>query len=431
MSTLTVVGTQWGDEGKGKVIDLLASQCDMVCRYQGGANAGHTVIVGDKQFIFHLIPSGILHPDKKCIIGNGVVIDPISLFEEIESLRKGGIECEKRLFISDRAHVILSYHKLLDKIKDEARGSMKIGTTGRGIGTTYIDKISRIGIRLSDLMDRDTFRKKLEINLKEKNHLLESFYGKTKVRAEDIEKEYLPYAEKFRPYIADTSLMINEAISKKQKVLFEGAQGTFLDIDFGTYPYVTSSSPVAGGVCIGAGVGPTKIDKVLGVAKAYTTRVGEGPLPTQFEPQFEEKMRIKGKEYGATTLRPRRCGWFDAVAVRYASIVNGLDRLAITKLDVLDELDKIKIAVAYEYKGKRLTTFPSLLKEIEEARPIYEEVDGWNTSTRGIVRFQDLPQKAKEYLDRISKLIGIDISIISIGPKRSETIIVEENLLGA
>jgi len=429
MSTLTVIGTQWGDEGKGKIIDLLASKCDMVCRYQGGANAGHTVVVKDKQFIFHLIPSGILHPDKKCIIGNGVVIDPVSLFEEIESLKKTGIECEGRLFISDRAHVILSYHKLLDKIKDEARGSMKIGTTGRGIGTTYIDKTARIGIRLSDLMDRDTFREKLEINLKEKNYLLESYYGKEKISVSDIEREYLPYAQKFRPYIADTSLIINEAISQEQKILFEGAQGTFLDIDFGTYPYVTSSSPVAGGVCTGAGVGPTKIDKVLGVAKAYTTRVGEGPLPTQFEPQFEEKMREKGKEYGATTLRPRRCGWFDAVVVRYASIVNGLDRLAITKLDVLDGLDKIKVAVAYEYKGKRLSNFPSLLKEAKEAKPIYEEVDGWNTSTRGITRFEDLPQKAKEYLEKISNLVGIKIGIVSIGPKRSDTIILEKNLL--
>ena len=429
MSTLVVVGTQWGDEGKGKVIDLLAQKCDMVCRYQGGANAGHTVIVGDKEFIFHLIPSGILHPDKKCIIGNGVVIDPVSFFEEVEGLRRGGIECENRVFVSDRAHIILSYHKLLDKIKDEARGRMKIGTTGRGIGTAYIDKIARIGIRLSDLMDRDTFREKLEINLKEKNYLLESFYGKEKIRADDIEKEYLPYAQKFQPYAADTSSIVSEAISQKQKILFEGAQGTFLDIDFGTYPYVTSSSPIAGGACAGVGIGPAKIEKVLGVAKAYTTRVGEGPLPTQFEPEFEERMRNKGKEYGATTLRPRRCGWFDAVIVRYASIVNGLDRLAITKLDVLDGLDKIKLAVDYEYKGKRLTRFPSLLKEIEGAKPVYEEVGGWQESTQSITRFQDLPQKAKEYLEKISSLVGVRISIVSTGPKRSDTIILEENLI--
>lgn len=429
MPTLVVIGTQWGDEGKGKIIDLLAQRADLICRFQGGANAGHTVMVEGRQFIFHLIPSGILHPDKKCVIGNGVVIDPVALFEEIETLKNAGINCRGRLFISDRAHLTLSYHKFLDKIKDEARGKMKIGTTGRGIGTTYIDKISRIGIRLIDLMDQDTFREKLEINLREKNYLLESYYREKKVSVVQVEGEYLPYAQKFQPYVADTSIIISEAISQKKKVLFEGAQGTFLDIDFGTYPYVTSSSPIAGGVCTGVGIGPTKIDKVLGVAKAYTTRVGEGPFPTQFPPEFEEKMRIKGKEYGATTLRPRRCGWFDAVLVRYASIINGLDRLAITKLDVLDELDKIKIAVAYEYKGKRLELFPSLLKEAKEARPVYEEVDGWRTSTRGIDKFSDLPQKAKDYIKRISELVGIQISIISTGPNRSDTIILDEDLL--
>jgi adenylosuccinate synthase len=306
---------------------------------------------------------------------------------------------------------------------------MKIGTTGRGIGTTYIDKISRIGIRIADLMDRNTFREKLEINLKEKNYLLESYYGKKKIKISDIEKEYLPYAERFRPYIADTSLIINKAISQKKKILFEGAQGTFLDIDFGTYPYVTSSNPVAGGACTGVGIGPTQIDKVIGVAKAYTTRVGEGPLPTQFPREFEEKMRIKGKEYGATTLRPRRCGWFDAVLVRYAALINGLDRLAITKLDVLDELDKIKIAVGYEYSGKRFNSFPSLLKEVEKAKPIYEKVDGWKTNTRGITRFKALPQQAKKYLKRISDIVGIKISIISTGPRRSDTILLEKDLL--
>jgi adenylosuccinate synthase len=428
MSALVVVGTQWGDEGKGKIIDLLAEKAEVICRYQGGANAGHTVVIEDKKFVLHLIPSGIFHDDKKCLIGNGVVIDPVFLFEEIEGLRKAGIECEGRLFISDRAHLTLSYHKLLDRIKDEARGSLKIGTTGRGIGTTYIDKISRLGIRVVDLMDEETFRKKLEINLREKNYLLESYYGEKKVVAREIEKEYLPYAQKLKPYVTDTALIINEAMAQKKKVLFEGAQGTFLDIDFGTYPYVTSSSTIAGGACVGAGVGPTKIDHVLGVAKAYTTRVGEGPLPTQFEPEFEEKMRTKGNEYGATTARPRRCGWFDAVVVRYASLINGLDTLAITKLDVLDELDKIKIAVAYEYKGKRLSTFPSLLKEVSEARPIYEELSGWKTETRGLRDFKALPSQAKAYLKRISELVGLKISLISTGPNRADSIIVE-NLL--
>ena len=428
MSALVIVGTQWGDEGKGKIIDLLAEKADVICRYQGGANAGHTVMIDDKKFIFHLIPSGIFHDGKICIIGNGVVIDPVFLFEEIEGLRKSGIKCQGRLFISDRAHLTLSYHKLLDRIKDEARGSLKIGTTGRGIGTTYIDKISRLGIRVIDLMDEETFRKKLEINLKEKNYLLESYYGEKKVVAREIEKEYLPYARKLRPYVADTAIIINEAIANKKKVLFEGAQGTFLDIDFGTYPYVTSSSTIAGGACIGTGVGPTKINHVLGVAKAYTTRVGEGPLPTQFSPEFEEKMRTRGNEYGATTARPRRCGWFDAVVVRYASLINGLDSLAITKLDVLDELAKIKIAVAYEYKGRRLTTFPSLLKEVAEVKPVYEEMEGWQRETRGLRDFKALPLQAKAYLKRISELVGLKISLISTGPNRADSIIVEDLL---
>ena len=430
MSALVIVGTQWGDEGKGKIIDLLAEKADVICRYQGGANAGHTVMIDDKKFIFHLIPSGIFHDGKICIIGNGVVIDPVFLFEEIEGLRKSGIKFQGRLFISDKAHLTLSYHKLLDRIKDEARGSLKIGTTGRGIGTTYIDKISRLGIRVIDLMDEETFRKKLEINLKEKNYLLESYYGEKKVVAREIEKEYLPYARKLRPYVADTAIIINEAIANKKKVLFEGAQGTFLDIDFGTYPYVTSSSPMAGGACIGTGVGPTKINHVLGVAKAYTTRVGEGPLPTQFSPEFEEKMRTRGNEYGATTARPRRCGWFDAVVVRYASLINGLDSLAITKLDVLDELAKIKIAVAYEYKGRRLSNFPSLLKEVAGVKPVYEEMEGWQTKTRGLRDFKSLPPQAKAYLKRISELVGFKISLVSTGPNRADSIIIED-LLGA
>lgn len=429
MPSLAVIGTQWGDEGKGKIIDLLAEKADFICRYQGGANAGHTVMVGEKQFIFHLIPSGILHPEKKCVIGNGVVIDPVSLFEEIDALKKEGIDCRKRLFISDRAHLILSYHKLLDKIKDEARGNMKIGTTGRGIGTTYIDKTSRIGIRLADLMDRETFREKLRINLREKNYLLESYYGKKKVRVADMEKKYLAYAGRFRPYLADTAILINRVLDKNKKVLFEGAQGTFLDIDFGTYPYVTSSNPIAGGACTGTGVGPCRIDKVLGVAKAYTTRVGEGPLPTQFPAKFEEILRVKGKEYGATTNRPRRCGWFDAVLVRYAAMLNGLDRLAVTKLDVLDDVDKIKIAVAYKYRGRLVSSFPALLKEAVDAEPVYEEVDGWKVSTCGITRFKDLPAKAKNYLEKITGLVGVKIAIISTGPRRSDTIILEKNLI--
>lgn len=428
MSALVVVGTQWGDEGKGKIIDLLAEKADVICRYQGGANAGHTVMIEDKKFVFHLIPSGIFHDDKKCIIGNGVVIDPVFLFEEIEGLRKSGIKCEGRLFLSDRAHLTLSYHKLLDRIKDEARGSLKIGTTGRGIGTTYIDKISRLGIRVIDLMDEETFRNKLEINLKEKNYLLESYYGEKKVLAREIEKEYLPYSRKLKPYVTDTAIIINEALADKKKVLFEGAQGTFLDIDFGTYPYVTSSSTIAGGACIGAGVGPTKINHALGVAKAYTTRVGEGPLPTQFSPEFEEKMRTKGNEYGATTARPRRCGWFDAVVVRYAGLINGLDSLAITKLDVLDELDKIKIAVAYEYKGRRLSNFPSLLKEVAGVKPVYEEMEGWQTKTRGLRDFKSLPPQARAYLKRISELVGFKISLVSTGPNRADSIIIEDLL---
>lgn len=425
MSNLAVVGTQWGDEGKGKVIDLLAEEADIIARYQGGDNAGHTVRVDEEEFIFHLIPSGILHPGKKCLIGNGVVIDLKALLEEIDYLKGKGIKFDGNLLIAENAHLTMPYHKILDKIIDERRGKGRLGTTGRGIGTTYIDKSARVGIRMADLLDEETFREKLEINLEEKNYLLEKFYNHKKVNPENILEEYLSYGRQIKDYVGNVSLLLNRALDEGKKILFEGAQGALLDIDFGTYPYVTSSNPIAGAAATGLGIGPTKIDKVLGVAKAYTTRVGEGPFPTQFPSEFEEGMRMRGREYGATTGRPRRCGWFDAVVIRHAVRVNGLDSLAITKLDVLDELEKVKICVGYRYEGELLEEFPTLLKVVRKCQPVYEEVEGWKEDTSQARDYDELPQRAKEYLQRIAELAKTEISLISVGPKRKQTIILK------
>lgn len=408
---------QWGDEGKGKIVDILAADSDIIARYQGGNNAGHTVITEAGEFTFHLIPSGILHPKKKCVIGNGVVIDPRSLLGEIDYVEKKGFKVDNNLLIDERAHITLPYHCMIDLIIDEERGKGRIGTTGRGIGVTYRDKVSRIGIRMADLLDEETFREKLEINFGEKNYLYQE-----KINLNEIANEYLLCGKKLSRYITDTSLFLNQEIAAGRKVLFEGAQGTMLDLDFGTYPYVTASNPVAGAAAIGLGIGPTKIDEVLGVTKAYTTRVGEGPFPTQFSSEFEEKMRLKGNEYGATTGRPRRCGWLDAVVLRYAVRINGLHSLAITKLDVLDELKEINICTAYKYQGKNLREFPSLLKVVKECEPVYEKMDGWNKDTSAIRSYDKLPTAAKNYLKRISELLSTNISIISVGPAREETI---------
>ncbi len=418
-----VVGTQWGDEGKGKVIDYLAKGCDIVARYQGGANAGHTVITNNKKHIFHLIPSGILYPDKICILGNGVVIDPAALLCEISNLEKEGVKLSKRFFISENAHLTLPYHKLLDQIEDKKRGRRKLGTTGRGIGTSYTDKYARLGIRVVDFLNEKVFREKLKISLKLKNYLLKKYYEEKVYNLEKISREYQTYRKKIKGYVIDTSLYLNQALRKKKNILAEGAQGTFLDIDFGTYPYVTASNPIAGGACTGLGIGPTKIDRVIGVAKAYTTRVGRGPFPTEFKDEFGEKLRKLGNEFGATTGRPRRCGWFDAVLVKQAGIVNGLNSLAITKLDVLNSLGKIKIAVGYRYRGRKIGQFPNSFEVFSHCEPIYEELPGWKRELSGIKKYGDLPKESKNYLKRIEELTQVKISLISIGPGREDTIL--------
>jgi len=428
ISTLVVVGSQWGDEGKGKITDLLSEEVDIIVRYQGGCNAGHTVVKGEKQFIFHLVPSGILHRGKKCLIGGGVVVDPESLLQEIDDLRQKGIEIKNNLYLDYKAQVVFPYHKDLDEVKERERGQDKLGTTKRGIGPAYVDKIARTGIRMVDLIDKEILPKKLEVNLKEKSEIFKKLYGikiYNQNKVELIEK-YQKYGQLLKEYIIDVSLFINQAINAGKKVLFEGAQGTMLDIDHGTFPYVTSSHPVAGGACIGTGVGPTKIDKVLGVTKAYTTRVGSGPLPTEIEGELEEYIRQKGGEFGATTGRPRRCGWFDAVVVNYAVRINGMECMALTKIDVLSDLDKIKICTAYQYNGELIKQFPANLGILQNCTPIYEEIEGWNRDISEITKYKDLPSQLKDYINRIEKLTKAKIVIASVGPKRSQTIIREK-----
>lgn len=419
---IIVVGAQWGDEGKGKLIDILGQTADLVVRYQGGNNAGHTVVVGDKEFIFHLVPSAILHKNKICVIANGVVIDPKALMEEIGGLKKKGIEVKPAgLKISLNAHVVMPYHRVLDALRESKR-TQKIGTTGRGIGPCYADKISRCGIRIADILNKNIFKAKLKDNLNEKNEVYKKAYQYQEFSFDKIYREYLDYAEKVAPFACDTALLINEAIEKGKSVLFEGAQGTFLDIDFGTYPFVTSSNSISGGACVGSGVAPNKIDKVIGAVKAYTTRVGEGPFPTEFSSKLMNEIRQKGKEFGATTGRPRRCGWFDSVMVRYAVIVNGINELAIMKLDVLDDLETIKICTAYKYKGKKFVEFPKDLEVWEKAAPVYEELSGWQQTTCGIREYNKLPKNAKVYLERLEELLKTKIKFISVGSKRKEII---------
>ncbi|MCM8772887.1 MAG: adenylosuccinate synthase [Candidatus Omnitrophica bacterium] len=417
-----VVGTQWGDEGKGKVIDYLAEKVDIIARYQGGANAGHTVVVKDKKYIFHLIPSGILHPDKICVIGNGVVIDPISLFEEIEFLKKNGIEVEKKLFIAENAHITLPYHKILDQVEDKFRGKGKLGTTGRGIGTTYTDKYSRIGIRVIDFIDDDVFMEKLKIALEVKNYLFKEYYKEEILSPEKIFKDYEFYRREIKKFVVNTSIYLNEALDKGKKILAEGAQGTFLDIDFGTYPFVTASNPIAGGVCTGLGISPKKIEKIIGVAKAYTTRVGMGPFPTEIKDEIGEKLRQIGSEFGATTGRPRRCGWFDAVLVKYACIINGIDELILTKLDVLTGFEKIKIGVAYKYGNEILNNYIFDSKKFSNCEVIYEELDGWKENIENIKDYKDLPKNTKKYIEKIEELTGKKITKISTGSSREQII---------
>ena len=420
MPNIVVVGAQWGDEGKGKVIDMLTEKVDVVVRFQGGNNAGHTVVTGGQEFIMHLIPSGILHPRKYCIIGNGVVVDPGVLLEEIESLKKRGIDVDANLGLSDQAHLIFPYHKALDKLKEAKVGPGKIGTTGRGIGPCYTDKAARVGIRVADLMDDELFQKKLKMNLEEKNFLFTKLYQAPAFDFDSIYQEYCGYRERIAPYVINAPIVLNRMISEGKSILFEGAQGTWLDIDHGTYPFVTSSSATAGGACVGTGVGPTRIDQVIGVVKAYTTRVGEGPFPTEFPPPLMEQIRSKGKEFGATTGRPRRCGWFDAVLVRHAILINGITEIAVTKLDVLDDSPRVNICTAYRLKGKAWEFPPATIDRWSEIQPVYEEHLGWLSETSDVTCFEDLPPQARRYLKRLEELLQVRISIVSVGSKREQ-----------
>jgi adenylosuccinate synthase len=424
MSATVLVGSQWGDEGKGKIVDLISEGFEIVVRYQGGANAGHTVEIGDKKYILHLIPSGILRKNVICVIGNGVVIDPTALLEEIELLKKNNINVDGRLFISQNAHLIMPYHKLLDSINES--GDNKIGTTGRGIGPCYIDKYARKGIRIVDLLNRAELEKKIRTNLKEKNEFLQKIHSHAGLDVDKIVKEYLEFDSAIDKYIKDVPSFLNQALYKGKSVLLEGAQGTFLDIDHGTYPYVTSSNPTSGGACTGSGIPPTKINSVIGIVKAYTTRVGNGPFPTELLDDDGDKLRKVGAEFGATTGRPRRCGWFDAFLVTYSKMINGITSVALTKLDVLSSFEKIQVCVGYELKGKKLKSFPTNIEDLNSVKPIYETLDGWNTDITSCERYLDLPNKTKSYLDFISKHSGIKIDIISVGPKRKQTFYVEK-----
>jgi len=428
MAALVVVGSQWGDEGKGKIVDLLANRADMIVRFQGGSNAGHTVITDKGTFIFHLIPSGILYRGKVCALGNGVVIDPGGLIAELDGLKRHNISVGKRFLISQRAHVIMPYHKAIDKAAEKAKGARRIGTTGRGIGPAYVDKMARIGIRMGDLLNPDVLKKKIQENLIEINVFLRRIYHTKGFSVQSIFNEYRAYGERLRPHITDVSLVLDRAFVRGQHVLFEGAQGTHLDVDFGTYPYVTSSSSCAGGACTGSGIGPTHLSAVLGVTKAYTTRVGGGPFPTELHNDIGAQLMKRGNEYGATTGRARRCGWLDLVLLRYAVRVNGLTSMAVTKLDVLDGCEELKICTGYRYQGKLYREMPADLEVLTGCRPVYERWPGWTAGTSGLTSYRLLPPAAKRYLKRVEELAHCPIDMISTGSKREETIILRNPL---
>jgi adenylosuccinate synthase len=429
LANVIVIGAQWGDEGKGKITDLLSRSADVVVRPQGGVNAGHTIVVKGQTFKLHLIPSGILYPETECIIGSGTVIDPQILLQEMDQLAALNVSVE-RLYISQTAHVTMPYHRLLDQASEEKRGEHKIGTTGRGIGPTYADKSERTGIRVVDLMEPETLEKKLAWTINYKNVVLDKLYELPPLNVDAVMADYLTYADRLRPHVVDSSLKIYEAIKARKNILFEGAQGTLLDLDHGTYPYVTSSNPIAGGACVGAGIGPTMIDRVIGVAKAYTTRVGEGPFPTELSGELNQHLCDRGAEFGTTTGRRRRCGWFDGVIGRYAVRINGLDCLAITKLDVLDELEEIKVCVAYELDGATCDHFPGNAAQFARCRPLYETLPGWQCSTAHCRTLEDLPQKALDYLKFLAELMEVPIAIVSLGASRDQTIIVEDPIHG-
>jgi len=421
MAGIVLVGAQWGDEGKGKITDLLADDMDYVVRFQGGNNAGHTIIHGGRTLKLHLIPSGIMYPHITPVIGNGVVIDPKVLLEEMDELEADGLTT-RRLLISCNAHLIMPYHRDLDGASEKRLGKLEIGTTRRGIGPAYMDKASRLGLRVQDLQDEKIFREKLEASLHEKNAILEKVYGMPTYTVDEITEEYMAYAERIRPHIADTSVIINTALRTDQWVFFEGAQGTLLDLDHGTYPFVTSSSPTAGGACTGTGVGPKRIDRVLGIAKAYITRVGSGPFPTELHDEVGELLTRVGGEFGTTTGRQRRCGWYDGVIIRYAVQVNGLTDLVITKLDVLSELDSIKVCTAYEYNGRVSRDLPSHQTAFHHAKPVYEELPGWREDITHCRTFEELPKNARDYISFIEDLAEVPVSIIAVGPSREQTI---------
>lgn len=420
MANIVIVGAQWGDEGKGKIVDLLTQYADIVVRFQGGNNAGHTIVLKGEKFVFHLIPSGILYENKQCVIGSGVVVDPAVLIEEVNELKKRGhLKDDSQLMVSEEAHLILPYHRRIDIARDRV---FKIGTTGRGIGPAYEDKVARYGIRVVDLMDEEVFRKKLKANLIQKNAYLSEVLKEEGFELSEIFDEFLRFKKQLEKYVRNTSLILYDEIQKGKHILFEGAQGALLDLDHGTYPYVTASNTVAGNACAGSGIGPTMIDSVIGVTKAYTTRVGEGPFPTELKDQVGERIREKGGEYGATTGRPRRCGWFDAVVVNHAIRINGIREVAITKLDVLDDFDKVKICVGYRVNGKVLHHVPSHLDLLESSEPVYEELDGWRREVKGAKKISELPAQAQRYLKRIEELTHAKIAMVSVGSERNETI---------
>jgi len=427
MANIVVLGTQWGDEGKGKIIDLIAPSFDVVARSQGGHNAGHTVYIDGKKIVLHLIPSGVIRSGKLCIIGNGVVVDPEAFLTELAELERHGINNDKNVAVSKKAHLILPYHSLIEKISERERGSKKIGTTSRGIGPAYQDKAARVGIRAGDLLNLSVLREKIGHNVEEKNIYLEH-YGEKKLDKDQVFKDFVSYAHRLKKYIKDVSFILDDCIKQGKSILFEGAQGTLLDIDHGTYPYVTSSNSTAGGVCTGLGIGPDKIDSVIGITKAYTTRVGGGPFPTEIPGKMGRLLMDKGNEYGATTGRPRRCGWFDAVAVAYSCRINGIRKIVLTKPDVLDVFDEIKVCVGYKYKGEILKGFPSDIWELAEVEPQFINVKGWKTPVRGIRERSSLPVAFWDYIKRIEELTQTDVAIISTGKNRKDSILVEENL---
>ena len=424
MTSVVVVGTQWGDEGKGKITDFLSANAEVIARYQGGDNAGHTIVIDGKKFKLHLIPSGIFFPEKISVIGNGVVVNPKSLVKELAYLHEEGVSTDS-LRISDRAHVILPYHIELDRLQEESKGDNKIGTTIKGIGPAYMDKAARVGIRIADLLDRDVFAERLRINLEEKNRQFTKLYDAEALSFDDIFEEYYEYGQQIKQYVTDTSVILNDALDNGKRVLFEGAQGVMLDIDQGTYPFVTSSNPVAGGVTIGSGVGPSKINKVVGVCKAYTSRVGDGPFPTELFDEVGERIREVGHEYGTTTGRPRRVGWFDSVVMRHSRRVSGITNLSLNCIDVLSGLDTVKICVAYDLDGERIDYYPASLEQLKRCKPIYEELPGWEEDITGCRSLDELPENARNYVRRVGELVGVRISTFSVGPGREQTNILE------